>query len=221
MLKAQKTKLVFFSACVLTALVLIVTQTYAWFTAEDEKVNQFITDKIVVKYEFDSKLFDDFDPDPDGDVYTKRVGAVVSGNRDSFVRLLVIPTFVDDSDPNLPPIVLPAVFGTHIILDDGDYNTTNWAYGGDGYYYYLGVLKPGDSTDDMGQNLFNTVKLADNLPPEYENAHLVIEVKCEASGTEKWDYRAGWWGSEAAISDNTSPLYNIDATLALLAKNKT
>jgi len=209
--KLRKSRLLILSFCVLFSLTVLLGSTFSWFTAADSKTNNIYTDpmkdfKVIVV-----DIFDDTPPPP-GDPWNKRVGAVNHAEKPGFVRLLVMPAIVAADGETL----LPAEFGTHITIED--LNTTDWMYGGDGYYYYLHALLPGESTDTMSprKNLFNTVKISDSLPAEYEDAHLKIEVKCEAVGIKQWDYRMGWWGNITAPSD--ANLKAVDDILSLLAQ---
>jgi hypothetical protein len=172
------------------SMVLLLAGTFAWLKASDSVNNQF----KLPQFQFDIPAVDIFTPpanpmNPDGSPVDKRVGAVNNGDLPGFVRLLVLPTIVASDGLT----VLPARLGTEIIAD---LNTTDWADGGDGYYYYLSKLPAGQQTPD----LFTNVRLAAGLDDSYKNASLTIEVKCEAIDTKKWNYRIGWWGSDAAPS---------------------
>jgi hypothetical protein len=161
------------------------------------------------QYQFDVSIVEVFDPpagpiDPWGDPIEKRVSATNNGDLPGFVRLLVLPTVIAADGYT----VLPARIGTEIIAD---LNTSEWADGGDGYYYYLDVLAPTQTTPA----LLNAVSLAANLDERYKGATLSIEVKCEAIGIKKWDYRVGWWGGPDAPG-NTA-LIPIDEALRELA----
>jgi hypothetical protein len=137
------------------------------------------------------------------------VGAVNTKTVPAFVRLVVEPRIVMADGKT----VLPAALGTQVMISD--LNTTDWRYGNDGFYYYLHILQPGQSTDAIGQNLFNAVHFSTTgLPAEYAGAQLKIEVKCEAVRAVRWDYRLFWWGSDSAPVGN--PLQGIDTLLSNL-----
>jgi len=91
-------------------------------------------------------------------------------------------------------------------------NTSLWADGCDGYYYYLGRLDVGEITS---QPLFTSVTLNPDLGSEYDNAVFSIEVKVEAVSAQKWEYRTSWWNS--ASPPASPPLILIDGALAPLS----
>jgi hypothetical protein len=193
--------------CVMLALFLNLGSTGAWFTATDARTNSFTGDP---RKDFNIGVVDVFDSDPPTSnlVWVKRVGAINYAKKAGFVRLLVMPAFLAADGET----ILPAEFGVHVLIED--LNTADWMAGGDGYYYYKHILEPGESTDEMSpkKNLFNAVSISDALGDEYDGAHLKIEVKCEAVGIRKWDYRMGWWGSV-----NTPTALGLSAVDALLA----
>jgi len=207
----HKNKRIILLFCVLFALAVLLGSTYSWFTSADSNTNILYTDPMK---DFKITVVDVFDDTPQipGDTWNKRVGAVNHAENPGFVRLLVIPTIVAADGET----VLPAEFGTHVTIED--LNIIDWIYGEDGYYYYTHVLLSGESTDTMSpkKNLFNTVKVSSSLPAEYEDAHLKIEIKCEAVGIKQWDYRMGWWGIATAPGETN--LKAVDDILALLAQ---
>jgi len=172
----------------LFALFELLGSTLAWFTSADARVNSMETppDK-----HFSILAVDEFDPDPDDEgLYSKRVGAVNAAEKPGYARLLVFPMFLLEN-PDGPPTLLPASIGgpgsgAYVIMDD--LNLTDWLdasdldSGGDGFFYYKYLLEPGQSTHP-DHNLFNLIRINDNLPTDYQNARLVIEVKCEAQTT--------------------------------------
>ncbi|MDR3345398.1 MAG: hypothetical protein LBT21_07430 [Oscillospiraceae bacterium] len=213
--------------CVLFAFVMALSSTLAWFTVSDTVQNNMTAEKG----DFSAVVVDVFTTPDDPTVpFPKRVGAVNLGSTAAFVRVLLLPTIIAPGGT-----ILPAAFGSEIHFVD--LNTTDfvswpadgkdWAYGGDGYYYYLHVLEPKNSTDDgstpdpeltfLNTNLFNTLRLVDNLGVEYDNATIKVEVKCEALDTNKWSYREGWWGLTGASPVIPANYTNIDNALNALA----
>jgi predicted ribosomally synthesized peptide with SipW-like signal peptide len=175
---------------VVIAVALLLGGTSAWFRSSNSVTNKFGTPQ----YQFDVPAVDEFTPpsvplEP-GDQTAKKVGAINRGDLPGFVRLLILPTVVAADKAT----VLPARIGNEIKIK---LNTTDWADGGDGYYYYLSKLPAGQSTPD----LFSEVGLASGLDGQYKGATLTVEVKCEAVDTRQWNYRIGWWGSDAAPTD--------------------
>ncbi|MDR2646529.1 MAG: hypothetical protein LBB67_00150 [Oscillospiraceae bacterium] len=183
--------------------------TMAWFISTDGAINRFVTSKRIFKVEVVDVFVTPSIPPKAGDIVNKRVGASNTGDVPAFVRIMVLPRVVADDGET----TLPAGIGKEILLPD--LNTTDWADGGDGYYYYLHKLNPGTSTTDAGQDLFTQVKLAASLPASYEDASLRIEVTVESVGTAKWNYRETFWDSPAAITGGA--LLPIDTIWASLA----
>jgi hypothetical protein len=188
------------------AAVLLLGSTLALMQSSDSITNRLSSPQ----YRFDVSIVEVFEPPtdpitPGGDPIEKRVSATNTGHLPGFVRLLVLPTVIAADGHT----VLPAHIGTEIIAD---LNTSEWADGGDGYYYYLDVLAPTQTTPA----LLSAVSLAENLDERYKGATLNIEVKCEAIGIKKWDYRVGWWGSPDAPGDtNLVPIDEILRNLAI------
>jgi hypothetical protein len=118
-----------------------------------------------------------------------RICAVNNGTESAFVRLSVSP-HITSRDGVTP---LSAQFDAQLLATSDE---TCWRAGGDGWYYYLDILPPGQQTPP----LFTGVKLANNLGDLYREAVCQVGVVCEAVGTRTWAYRVGWWGSEQAPS---------------------
>ena len=193
---------------VVLSVFIVLGSTMAWFTAGDTMRNPIKTPL----QGFLIELVDVFTRPPKvviGEHIPKVVGAVNKDTKPGFVRILVLPVFMTPDGT-----LLPAEFGVHV---DADWNLADWKSGGDGHYYYLHRLEGGQSTDTMSpkRNLFTEVWVLPGLPAEYKNATLRIEVKLEAVGIEKWEYRLGWWGSAAAPAG--PQLAVIDAALSVLA----
>ncbi|MDR2525468.1 MAG: hypothetical protein LBC83_04645 [Oscillospiraceae bacterium] len=178
----------------------------AWFIATDGKLNPFDTGA----YRYAVQAVDVFNkpatPPTGGETVQKRVGAQNTGDFPAFVRIMVHPSILAEDGVT----ILPAKIGKEVLI--GDLNTTDWAYGGDGYYYYLHALEPDKSTTQLGQDLFTNVILAGDLGFEYDKASLQIEVQMESSDIRRWNYRQGWWKTTAPQS--AGALSSIDSTLA-------
>lgn len=204
----RKAKPVIFAGCVMLTLLLLLGGTQAWFTSADFVRNPVKREEPA--QEFIVVEVDEFDPEPDDGLYEKRVGAQNVGDVAAFVRLLVLPVFQNE-DGDLLPAVLGKQGdpGVNVIVTDFNlaewdvplsaWKNGDWADGGDGYYYYLNRLNPGTSTEALNKDLFKHLRLVDPAPAGYENAQLIVEVKCEA--VEVNDYRDGWWG----LTANTAP----------------
>jgi len=223
-LRLKKCKPFILAFCLLFALVELLGSTLAWFTAADTNVNSM---EAPPNKHFSVQGVDMFNPNKDGDLWHKRVGAANPSEKPAFVRLLVTAVIeIPSTVQGAPPTLLPASIGgpgSGALVIMNDFNGAYWidatdpALGGDGYFYYKYILEPGESTDDgyalsNDHNLFNEVKLVDPLPPGYEQAKLVIEVKCEAVGTRPATaYVDSWWGGdEPALG---SALHSVHAAL--------
>ena len=199
---------------VAVSLVLVMGNTYSWFTDADKVDNILKTPDFL----FDFEVEEEFTPPGSvapGQNVQKIVNVENMGDQPGFVRVLVLVELFSENGE-----VLPALSGTTFTLEGlnvTDYTPGNpnmWADGGDGYYYYLGKLAPGKSTV---QPLFSSVSLPAGLGAEYTNAYMIIDVKVEASSTYRSEYRDGWWKN----GDNppaTSALISIDDVLKELAK---
>ncbi|MDR0347297.1 MAG: hypothetical protein LBH56_02870 [Coriobacteriales bacterium] len=174
------------------------------------KTTDSVTNRIKIpQYRFDVSIVEVFDPPtdpikPGDEPIEKRVSVTNNGDLPGFARLLILPTIIAADGYT----VLPAHIGTEILAN---LNASEWADGGDGYYYYLGVLAPTETSPE----LFSTISLAANLDERYKGATFNIEVKCEAIGIKKWDYRVGWWGGPDA--PDSADLIPIDKILRELA----
>ena len=226
--RLRKCKPFILAGCVLFSLLMLFGSTLAWFTAADTVANNMKTPQ---EKGFMLDLVDVFDETPDGnDVYSKRVGAANTEEKDAFVRLLVIPTIViDPAAPGGNALVLPAVLGTDVILQD--LNTTDWidctdiTDGGDGYFYYKYILEGKTSTDTsepaiagmtyLDKNLFGQVVISPELLEEYPTAHLRIEVKLEAVDIKPAsEYRLSWWNWDGTGANPLpAALLNVDSAL--------
>ncbi|MDR1815887.1 MAG: hypothetical protein LBR00_04295 [Clostridiales Family XIII bacterium] len=188
----------------LVGAALMLDGTFAWFTGVDSRVNPLRVPQLV----FHVSAVDEFTPPqtpptPGGAAIPKRVGATNDGDLRAVVRLLALPQILAADGET----VLPARLGGEV---EADMESLLWVPGGDGYYYWIGVLAPGETTED----LFTEVKLKSGLAETYEGAKLIIEIKTEASVASVRDYRLGWWGSESAPTDAT--LAQIDGVLSAM-----
>jgi len=196
---------------IFTSAMLVVGSTYAWFTQSDHVANTLQTKTLSFQLELNEQ-FNSPDGVTPGQQVTKVVNITNTGDIKGFVRVMV-RTDITASDGS-PLAAIPGVTFTYDGLNVTDWsagNTKLWADGGDGYYYYLGALDPGQTT---AQPLFSSVTLASNLGSEYDDAVLNVQVKIDAVSTQKWEYRSAWWNN---ANPPAAPLNLIDDTLASLA----
>jgi alternate signal-mediated exported protein len=138
-------------ALVAVLLVTVIGGTFAYFSQTDTADNY-----ISVK-DYNSKLEENFDPPPDGLTpeveVTKEVGVENTGEIPMIVRMTYTEYW--DAVQNAGLVLADPVAGIY----DGDTEAdslvrkyagtgaTGWTYGGDGYFYYMAVLNPGEVTD--------------------------------------------------------------------------
>ncbi|EOH90296.1 TasA family protein [Enterococcus pallens] len=180
---------------------------YAAMTAKDCREADFQIGQV------ETKLDEDFDetiteihPDQSR---TKEVTVKNNGTIKQFIRVMVLPEAQADvaDDPNSKQ-ALPITVGTELIVEQ--LNTTDWKYGGDGYYYYIKeAVEPLKNTEP----LFHSIKLDPNLSPNYHQSALTIPIKVEAVNCADNVYREAWWQGAVptdptlkAIDDNLKDL---------------
>ena len=199
--KLRKLKPVIFVFSLVYAIGMLLGSTFSWFTSSDDRVNEFRNDMPI----FSAQAVDIFDPANPWKPDNKQVSAVNTGEKDAFVRIMVLPVIMNGSTP------LQARIGEEIKITFLDiYNsvsnpTGKWIDGNDGYYYYLDVLEPEETAQPY---LFKKVELKSGLPTEYDDATLKIEVKMEAVGIDAYNYRKAWWNDET-VTGNLLTVDNI------------
>jgi len=199
-LNQKLTKRIVAVAVVSAVAFLIIANTFAWFTSKDSVVNQFKAQD----QHFSVKLYDKFSQppsvEPDTD-YDKIVSAKNYDTMPGFVRIMIFPTAIKDGMP------LQVQFGTDVVAND--LNTTDWKDGGDGYFYYLHVLQPGETANP----LFTSVKL---VSTELTGADFNIQVTSGAVQLGQYNYRVAWWNTNSPPV--SAQLLAVDTILAPWAK---
>ncbi|MCL2332069.1 MAG: hypothetical protein FWC54_01085 [Actinomycetia bacterium] len=194
------------SLTVILSIALLIGSTFAWFIQSDSRVNTFETNELVLRAVIKEDFEEPVTVKP-SETVTKTVDVVNTGDVPSFARVLVLVEIVSENGE-----LLAATPGVTYTFNDLD--TSSWADGGDGYYYYLGKLSPGQTTV---QPLFSSVTLASGLGPEYNNARMKVEVKLEAAEAIRATYRDGWWRN-GDVPPASTALINIDNLLKDLAQ---
>ncbi len=138
-------------ALVAVLVVAVIGGTFAYFSQTDTASN------YISVQNYDSTLEENFEPPEDGFApeveVTKEVGVENTGD----IPMLVRMTYTEywDAVENDALVLADPVDGVY----DGDTETdslvrkyagtgtTGWTYGGDGYFYYMAVLNPGEVTD--------------------------------------------------------------------------
>lgn len=126
-----------------------------------------------------------------------------TGNVDAYIRAIIIGNWFDTHD--LSQIVYPWTDSDKDGAFTG-FNTTDWVDGGDGYYYYKYIVRPGEETND----LFTSYTAAATCPMAlYANsAHLELEVLAQAFDAAKLSTMGfGWQTGKFADTyvDGTKP----------------
>jgi hypothetical protein len=197
------------SVCLITTL----SVTYAFFIKNDQVANILKSPDLGFSFVVDEVFTEQITTTP-GQRVEKVVDVRNTGDETGFVRTLVLAEITAKDGTILEAV--PGVTFTFDGLNTTDWTTATkkWADGDDGYYYYLDKLEAGKKTE---QPLFVGVTLAADLPEQYKDATLKIEIKVEASETIRAKYRNGFWG----CGDNTpasQALARIDDVLKALAK---
>lgn len=130
----------------------------------------------------DGELVEQYNPpasvEPGVDV-TKIVNVKNVGEVDMIVRVKVTTAWGDSRNADGQVIPNPALSPNMIKIT---YNSTLWMDGGDGYFYYKGILKPGETTT---QPLFESFTVDKNVGDQYKNklADIVVSMEClQAAG---------------------------------------
>jgi hypothetical protein len=184
--------------------------TSAWLFSTDLRENEIGVRKLF----FDTRLIEDFDaptgsaPAESGKTVAKEAWVRNDGDIPAFVRVMVFPTLRAADGKTF----LDAHFGAELSFIGLD--TSQWKDGGDGWFYYLGVLQPGQSTP----SLFEAVTLDPGIENNaYPHAALTVTLLCETVETGKWHYRQAWWNNPGGTG-LTGSLALVDGALSALAR---
>ena len=163
----------------------------------------------VMQYRLDAGLIED----PPNPALTRR-GALISNQSDVentgdipvFVRVMAFPTLVAADGLTLLEMQLGDQLQLSTMGAPGALGA-RWADGGDGYYYYLDLLAPGETTGDP---LFDEVKLSADIAGTQTGAKLNLALVVESvDGTDDF-YRGAWWGGAIPAG---GPLKDVDDAL--------
>jgi hypothetical protein len=182
--------------------------TLAWLNHSDSRDNEV----GVIQYIFSHQVQEDFTPPGPGEKLTagemleKKSWVANDGDIPAFVRVKVFPVLT------APDGLLhcEARFGAQ--LRYVDLRTADWMDGGDGWFYYRGVVEPGESTEP----LFEDIELDQDIVAD-SDAVLTITIIAEAVETGKYNggteyrYKEAWWdnavaGGRASVAAVLDPL---------------
>lgn len=177
---------------------------YAASTSKEERINEFQVGNVATSIE---EIFTPTTEIKPNVPVEKEVTFVNEGTINQFLRVMIQPEVRADiaGDPANKQ-VLPVVLQSEVLLD---LNTTDWQDGGDGYFYYLKALNPGQST----VALFTEVTLKNSLPAVYDGGSFVIKLKVESVTCATYAYRDAWWQGQTPV---TGTYLTIDNHLRVL-----
>ena len=168
----MKKKLVIVAVIALLAVAALAT--VAYFSAQDTATNVITTGNVTMKLHEYQEIDGEKSPYPK-DAVAAMPGTVISkiptieniGNNDFYTRAKVSVAFYADKDMK-ELVNLDTKYVTYDI-------TKEWIDGGDGWYYYNGIVKPGQNVV-----LFNTVSFDKEMPNEYQNKYVKVDISTQA-----------------------------------------
>lgn len=191
-------KLSLLNLCLLSILKTI-SPTLASFESYDKVNNEFGVGNIEAS--IDENGFREV-KDWNGSKKDKIVNIENTGNVDCLVRVAIIPRWKDNEEyVLLDTSKVELNFSQDMVGDINkvDLPTTKWLDGNDGYYYYMSVVKPNDSTVALLE--FVNLK-SDSDDSKYLEKTLSIDVKVEvvqATEIGTFQFEDKWLN----LSDNT------------------
>lgn len=199
--KRRKENRVFLFSLSLAGILVILALTYlttsALLTDKDEKQNAFKVGDLRAQIE---ETFDESLPLTVGEAREKEVWIKNTGEQDSLVRVLLLPTM--EKDLGVSTLSLPASFTGEQPTLTFETNE-DWLLGEDGYFYYLKTLSPGEKSSEVLKEVtVNPDHLSEDLKTDYDGAKLTIDVKVEAIGTTEWAYRDAFWQGNEPTQKN-------------------
>ena len=164
----MKKKVAFIMAIALVGL-LAAGGVMAWFTAgpKDAK-NTFTTGKLEIDLidEFNEEDAANVNP---GDCISKKVRVQNKGTIDAYIRIALTPEFTGLKEGVVPDYGL-------VSWELGE----NWVKGTGGWYYYIKVVDPEKSTE----NLIEKVCFSKDMGNDYQGMTFTLDVKAEAIQVE-------------------------------------
>lgn len=172
-------------------LSLVSLGTLAYFNAEDTAHNVIssgsVNIELVEKTKGDDGKLVDFPKDGilgvmPGTAVSKIVTVKNTGEAAAYIRVWVNTAISEPGDPITNPLIknLPltiTVDGEEVDVLTLDYNTEDWTQGEDGYWYYNEVLKAGDTTEA----LFENVSFHKQMGNVYQNSKALVDVTAQAT----------------------------------------
>ncbi|MGN0469370.1 MAG: hypothetical protein ACI4GV_00470 [Acutalibacteraceae bacterium] len=142
----------------------------AFFNTRSSTVNNItlasVKGSIIEEYEQGQTVYP-------ADVVNKKVQVKNTGTAEAVVRVKIEKAWGDYRESDGTLAVNPSLSTDNILIE---YNTDNWLYKSDGYFYYKDVLTPGEITP----SLFDSFKIdGKNTGGEYKNKNADIIVTTE------------------------------------------
>lgn len=168
----MKKKLVIVAVIALLAVAALAT--VAYFSAQDTATNVITTGNVTMKLHEYQEIDGEKKPYP-SDPVAAMPGTVISkiptientGDNAFYTRAKVNVAFYADKDMK-ELVNLDTKYVTYDI-------TADWIDGGDGWYYYKGAVEP-----DQNVVLFNTVSFKKEMPNEYQNKYVKVDISTQA-----------------------------------------
>lgn len=175
--------------------------TLAAWTVQDDTVNKItigsIKGLIIEEYVHAQTVMP-------GSTVEKVVSVKNTGNIDARIRVKIDKAWGAARDAEGKLIVNPLLSTDNILIT---YDTTNWFYEeADGYFYYIGVLLPGDTTRTPLMREFTVDKDSGN---EYDHMHadIVVHMECiqaAGGGLSAWSTNPAVLGAYVPGSGGTA-----------------
>lgn len=191
-MKLKMTKKKLLAAILSTALVcgVGVGGTVAWLHDSAEVTNEFSLANV-------EGSIDEEKPTPDDNV-KKDIRIENTSDVKAYVRVALSVSWTDGT--NIANVSAEDTYTTSSLGE-------NWVLGTDGFYYYTLPVDPKPATYPDAHSytgiLFDEVKPMDNLPEEYKNLKLRVDVSAQLIQAEPDEAVETAWGSEnnGAVSD--------------------
>lgn len=199
-------KLIGRSAAVVVAVALV-GGTLAWFTDSEIATNMFKTGSVEVKIDETFTPVTDWTP---GTVTNKDVTIENTGKSPAFIRVKLDKGWYDVNDTeNKSKLDLDTTNIVPSILNEATTPTEDkWILGGDGYYYYIGIVGPNTSTAQLLDSVEFKNGTDDN---QYAGLKLNVDVEVDAIQTTNKAYRDAWSGAPDEVLNMLDSLADVTA----------
>lgn len=190
----KKRTIMMFSAVALLAI-LVVGGTMAWFTSTAEKENTFIAGTVEIKLHDVVARLEDGEEEPfttleninPGDEKAKVVYVESTGSKGSYIRVKLTPKWVVKDETTVLPNEITGENGGTVAYWPSI--GAGWSLDNDGYYYYEHILKQGDKTTNLIEQINFNGPLMNN---DYQGATFTLEVKAESVQASNYAFRDEW-----------------------------